>query len=746
MAYKYGKTTKCKVANGQTRDEYECKLGYKVNSQSVSNNTSNVTLILQVRSIKSNYATYGHKQTTKIDGTSLSAKSFDMRDTNTWQTFGKRTITVTHKSDGSYSASKSGSFTTTASSGYSLKSGSASVTVKPATIPRASVPSLSNSNFSVGDTITIYTNRKSGSFTHTIEITCGSYSKTISSVGENTTWNTTDLYQYITTANSQTGTIKVTTYSGSTNVGSKSISFTANIKNSNPILNSYNAYDSNTITTALTGSNQKIIKGYSNITVDNFDYDLKNYAKFSRYEMSIGSKTTSTTGASMTINNVDTNVVNVSVRDSRNNIGSLATTIGSIEGLIEYSPIKINSIEVKRLNSHQGSDDPTGTATSLSFQGTFWNENFGLKLNSIKSIKYYYKKTTDNEYIKGDNTNILSNLTISEGSFSISNLDIKGDIEADTEDEEGNITYYGFDINNAYDIKIEMSDELSVYSAITQLPVGRPYIEVGEEYVDFKVPVKSSYTNLAFEHHNGTSIGFGVGVGKSNRGMYDITGDRWLLYANSDNHLVYANNGLYSPATDGAHLDNYANIVLNNYNDAKSNAWSVSQPDGTALFTVGFSSGSITIQKGILYHNGETIRCKPIYDSNNVTNATNMYITSNGYFRRTTNTSSKRYKTDIKSLENEELDPNKLYDLEVKQFKYKEEYQPNEKDSRYNKTLIGFIAEEMAEIFPIAVDYTEEGEIDNWNEKYIIPAMLKLIQEQKNEIEDLKQRVSILEK
>lgn len=489
MAYKYGTTTKCKVANGQTRDEYECRLGYQVNSQSVSNNTSKVTLILQVRSIKSNYATYGHKQTTKIDGTSLSAKSFDMRDTNTWQTFGKRTITVTHKSDGSYSASKSGSFTTTASSGYSLKSGSASVTVKPATIPRASVPSLSNSNFSVGDTITIYTNRKSSSFTHTIEITCGSYSKTISSVGANTTWNTTDLYQYITTANSQTGTIKVTTYSGSTNVGSKSISFTANIKNSNPILNSYNAYDSNTITTALTGSNQKIIKGYSNITVDNLLHTLKNYATFSKYEMSVGSKTTSTTGTSMTINNVDTNVVNVSVRDSRNNIGSLATTIGSTEGLIEYSPIKINSIEVKRLNSHQGSDDPTGTATSLSFQGTFWNKNFGLKLNSIKSIKYYYKKITDNEYIEGDNTNILSNLTISEDSFSISNLDIKGDIEADTEDEEGNITYYGFDINNAYVIKIEMSDELSVYSALTELPVGKPYIEVGEEYFDFKVPI-----------------------------------------------------------------------------------------------------------------------------------------------------------------------------------------------------------------------------------------------------------------
>lgn len=136
MAFTYGSVTNCKVANGQTRSEYECRLGYEVQSQSIANNTSSVKLRLQVRSINSSYKTYGYNQTTTIDGTALSAASFDMRSTNTWQTFGERTITVTHNTNGTYSASKSGSFTTTASSGYSLKSGSASVTVAPATIPR----------------------------------------------------------------------------------------------------------------------------------------------------------------------------------------------------------------------------------------------------------------------------------------------------------------------------------------------------------------------------------------------------------------------------------------------------------------------------------------------------------------------------------------------------------------------------------------------------------------------------------
>lgn len=139
MAFTYGSITKCKVRNGQTRNEYECQLGYEVQSQSIANNTSSVKLRLEVRSIKSNYNTRGANQTTTIDGTALSAKTFDMSSTNTWQNFGERTITVTHNSDGKYSASKTGSFTTTVNSSfseYALKSGSASVTVAPATIPR----------------------------------------------------------------------------------------------------------------------------------------------------------------------------------------------------------------------------------------------------------------------------------------------------------------------------------------------------------------------------------------------------------------------------------------------------------------------------------------------------------------------------------------------------------------------------------------------------------------------------------
>lgn len=158
--------------------------------------------------------------------------------------------------------------------------------------------------------------------------------------------------------------------------------------------------------------------------------------------------------------------------------------------------------------------------------------------------------------------------------------------------------------------------------------------------------------------------------------------------------------------------------------------------NGRVLFTVNPNTGKI--------YTNNTIESTYIYNYDTVTNEPNLYITSNGNFRRTTNTSSKKYKTDIKEISGEELNPKKLYDLKVKQFKYKEEYQPSEKDCRYNKDLIGFIAEDVEKVYPIATDYNENGEVENWNERYIIPAMLKLIQEQHTEIEQMKKELEEL--
>lgn len=100
-------------------------------------------------------------------------------------------------------------------------------------------------------------------------------------------------------------------------------------------------------------------------------------------------------------------------------------------------------------------------------------------------------------------------------------------------------------------------------------------------------------------------------------------------------------------------------------------------------------------------------------------------------------------------LESEELNPSRLYDVSIYQFKYKTTYLSNKEDTRYKKDMIGFILENLHEKYPIAVDchMDEAGKIiyDSWNEQYLIPAMLKLIQDQHNELINQSMKIQNLE-
>lgn len=107
-----------------------------------------------------------------------------------------------------------------------------------------------------------------------------------------------------------------------------------------------------------------------------------------------------------------------------------------------------------------------------------------------------------------------------------------------------------------------------------------------------------------------------------------------------------------------------------------------------------------------------------------------------------TSTSSKRYKENITTDLEETLNPNNLYNLPVVQFNYKSEYA----DKDFIKgTQIGFIAEEVEEFYPSAVAKDKNGTVQSWHDRIMIPAMLKLIQEQKKQIDALEKRVDDLE-
>lgn len=175
-------------------------------------------------------------------------------------------------------------------------------------------------------------------------------------------------------------------------------------------------------------------------------------------------------------------------------------------------------------------------------------------------------------------------------------------------------------------------------------------------------------------------------------------------------------------------------------------AWQASLSCGDITGT-----GAITISNGNMTSAGVITNAlrMPTRAGAQTTAKPNVYFDTNGNLYKTSTTSSKRFKEDVKPVENEDLNPENLYDIDVVQFKYKKGHFTNKEDPRYRKDMIGFIAENMYEHYPMAVDYHigDGGHVvcDGWNEQYLIPAMLKLIQDQHKELINQSMKIQNLE-
>ena len=100
--------------------------------------------------------------------------------------------------------------------------------------------------------------------------------------------------------------------------------------------------------------------------------------------------------------------------------------------------------------------------------------------------------------------------------------------------------------------------------------------------------------------------------------------------------------------------------------------------------------------------------------------------------------SSKRYKEIGKEMTAEDVE--QLYNIAPVWAKYKKGYL-EEGDERCGVEHPMFIAENVAEYAPLAVDHNKDGEIENWNYRVMIPYMFQMLKEQKKELEDLRLRL-----
>lgn len=137
--------------------------------------------------------------------------------------------------------------------------------------------------------------------------------------------------------------------------------------------------------------------------------------------------------------------------------------------------------------------------------------------------------------------------------------------------------------------------------------------------------------------------------------------------------------------------------------------------------TEDFSDGS-----GMLFISGLT----------SSTSGTSLVL--NGRYVYKLSSSSKRYKDHVAGMTIEEAE--KLLKVPVVWFKYRDGYL-HHGDRNEGKAIPGFYAEDVAEQFPEGVVLNDDDQIEDWNYRTMIPAMLKIIQNQNERINKLEQLI-----
>lgn len=165
------------------------------------------------------------------------------------------------------------------------------------------------------------------------------------------------------------------------------------------------------------------------------------------------------------------------------------------------------------------------------------------------------------------------------------------------------------------------------------------------------------------------------------------------------------------------------------------------------------AEGSITGKNGLSISIGNVVFNKKLNVGNRLTvleqiyapntpagSGYTLYLTSGGFIKKSS--SSKRYKKHVSFIN--DTDVKKLYELRPVYFNYKEGILDDDNEDCH-RTIPGFYAELVDKYFPEAVVHDEKGRVDDWDVRKLVPAMLKLIQLQKEQLDRQEERLSKIE-
>lgn len=403
---------------------------WSLKSQSVANNQSVISWTLKGAGIKSGYWYMAGPFKCVINGTTVYQSSGRIKlYTGTVVASGE--LAIGHDRNGAKSFTAYAECAIYVSSVNCKGSGSWSLP----DIGRASQPSLNtwpnnSPNFNIGDTIVVHMNRKSTVFTHTVVLKLGSYSYTIGTgVTDNVSLDTDriapSLYAQMPNSNLMTGEIAVTTYSGSTVIGTSSCTIIAHVVNSNPTFDvSYS--DSNSKTVAITGNNQYIIRNNSTLKISVSNAKALNSATLKSITAVVngnaytGSLSGSTGVVSVGTVNISFDAkVTVKLTDSRGNEGIREITVLVYDWTLPSAIIKLN-----RKNNYYSDSILNVNANYSSIGGK----------NSV-TIKYRIKKVSDSSY--GSYATVQNN---ADTNFTADN-EYEWNVQVEVSDRIGKTTY-----------------------------------------------------------------------------------------------------------------------------------------------------------------------------------------------------------------------------------------------------------------------------------------------------------------
>lgn len=285
------------------------------------------------------------------------------------------------------------------------------------TIPRASIPTCSN--VTLGNAVTINTNRYSSSFTHTINIKQGSTTiETFTGIGASKSW-TPAIATYapkITSASTGTFTIECLTYSGSTHIGTKSCSVVLTVPSS---VKPTAAITISEADATMIGKAWGVyVKGKSKITVKVTGTPIYNSPIASYSSSTNGQSSTSSSWTTNFLSTVGSNSVSATVKDQRGNTSNAASASYTV---VDYTKPTISTAVCARCDA-DGNEKDNGTYLKYSFIGSIASVNnkntkefkLGYKLRTASS--YTYVTLVNNAYTISHSGIVLSGVTFSADS------------------------------------------------------------------------------------------------------------------------------------------------------------------------------------------------------------------------------------------------------------------------------------------------------------------------------------------